>query len=116
VPANFGLCRYPGSLQVTDEHGNPKRIRTGLAGWRWSSFCKTQYASNPECGGGENFLRCHLSVVRLLDQAKTLSILADVSDEGDYWEKRDVKALVEEVGEWNTMLAAFAGRMKDLTG
>ena len=62
-PANIGLCRYPGSVEVRDG----KRRRTGLSGWSWHSFCKTQYASDPSCGGVENFLRCHLSVVRLLD-------------------------------------------------
>ena len=40
---------------------------TKLKGWRWHSFCKTQYASDPRCGGVENFLRCHLCVVKLLD-------------------------------------------------
>lgn len=57
-PANFGLCRYPGTITVADPR-NPQRlqsIRTQRSGWRWSSFCKTQYASNPECGGVEHFL------------------------------------------------------------
>lgn len=111
-PANIGLCRYPGVIEV--EEG--KRRRTGLAGWSWQSFCKTQYASDPNCGGVENFLRCHLSVVRLLDHAKSLGVLADVSDEGEYWDKRDVKALAEEVGEWNVHLAGFAGGLRDLLG
>lgn len=56
--ANFGLCRYPGFVEL-----NGRRIRTGLSGWCWHSFCKTQYASNSECGGVENFLRCHLTVI-----------------------------------------------------
>ena len=87
-----------------------------MEGWRWGSFCKTQYASNPECGGVENFLRCHLLVVRMLDHAKELGILADVSDEGDYWSKRDLPALAKEVGEWNEMIAAGAGKLKDWFG
>jgi hypothetical protein len=101
--ANFGLCLYPGTIEV----GGVRR-RTGAKGWCWSSFCKTQYASNPECGGVENFLRCHLSVMALLDQAKALGVLAKVNDEGDYFEKRDVEALAKEVGEWNEMIAAGA--------
>jgi hypothetical protein len=52
----------------------------------------------------------------MLDHAKQLGILASVSDEGDYWEKRDVKALAQEVGEWNEMIAAQAGQLKDLLG
>jgi len=94
-PANVGLCRFPATVMFRGE-----RIRTKLSGWRWSSFCKTQYASGL---GIENFLRCHLSIVRLLDHAQELGLLAGVSDESDYFEKRDVAALVRCVGEWNAM-------------
>jgi len=116
--ANFGLCRYPALIEVTDSTSphRTKRIRTGLSGWRWSSFCKTQYASNPKCGGVENFLRCHLAVIRMLDHAKTLGILEEACDEGDFWQNRDVRALVKQVGNWNEISAAFAGELKDLLG
>ena len=109
-PANFGLCRYPAEIEAR-ERGV---IKTKLGGWRWQSFCKTQYASNPDCGGVPNFLRCHLSVVALLDKAKELGCLADVSDEGGFWEKRDLPALLQEIGSWNEMIAAFGGKLKDL--
>lgn len=116
-PANFGLCRYPGQIEVPlDDPRQRKVVRTGLAGWSWSSFCKTQYASNPEHGGVEHFLRCHLVVIRLLDHARELGLVADVSDEGGFWEKRDVEALGREVGNWNTMIAGWAGRLKDALG
>ena len=60
-----------------------------MAGWRWGSFCKTQYASNPACGGVENFLRCHLVVVRLLDFLRATGLVAvEAHDEGGYWEHR----------------------------
>ena len=111
-PANFGLCQFPATIEV-EENGVKRRLRTGAKGWCWRSFCKTQYASNVSV---EHFLRCHLSVTAMLDHAKTLGVLADVSDEGDYWQKRDVKALAEEVGQWNEMIAAGAGRLKDLIG
>ena len=123
--ANFGLCRYPPFLDLEEQERyvygkgfvrTRRKMRTGLTGWRWSSFCKTQYASNPDCGGAQNFLRCHLAVIKVLDQAKSLGILDEVSDEGDFWEKRDIRALTEEVGEWNEMIAAFAGQMKDVFG
>ena len=39
-----------------------------------------------------------------------------VSDEGEFWEKRDVKALAKEVGEWNEDMAALVGQLKDLFG
>ena len=116
--ANFGLCRYPAHIEVADP-GWPHRkrkLRTGLSGWTWSSFCKTQYASNAACGGVENFLRCHLAVIKVLDHAKSLGILEEVSDEGDFWQDRDVRALAQQVGEWNEMLASFAGELKDLLG
>lgn len=109
--ANFGLCRYP----ATTVHRG-KRIKTGLTGWSWHSFCKTQYASDPKCGGLENFIRCHLLVIAMLDKAKELGVLEKVSDEGRFWERRDVKALVEEIGSWNNMIAAFAGKLKDALG
>jgi len=119
-PANFGLCRYPAYLEVDDQRvgflPRKRRVRTGLTGWCWSSFCKTQYASNPECGGVPNFLRCHLGVIALLDFAKSLGMVEHVSDEGNYWEARDVEALAKEVGSWNEMIAGFAGQLKDALG
>jgi len=110
--ANFGLCQYPRFLCV-ERHGRKRNIPTKLPGWSWRSFCKTQYASNPECGGVQNFLRCHLLVVAMLDRAKELGLLEEVSDEGGYWEKRDAEALAKAVGEWNGFIAAFAGQLKD---
>ena len=119
-PANFGLCRYPAFIEVDDRRPGhslqKRRLKTGLTGWCWSSFCKTQYASNPACGGVQNFLRCHLSVIALLDFAKSLGIIEGVSDEGNYWEARDVEALAREVGSWNEMIAGFAGQLKDALG
>ena len=115
--ANFGLCRYPGVLDITDPRtGLARKLRTELEGWCWSSFCKTQYASGAQHGGVQNFLRCHLLVIRMLDFAKELGILASVSDEGEFWEKRDMKALAQEVGEWNEHIAGLAGKLKDMFG
>ena len=116
-PANFGLCKYPAFIEVeVPGTGRKRRIRTKLSGWSWSSFCKTQYASNPECGGTENFLRCHLAVVKMLDHANAIGILADVSDEGDFWTNRDMKSLAQEAGQWNVSMAGFVGQLKDLFG
>ncbi len=110
--ASFGLCQFPRTIA-----GNKgKRIRTGYQCWTWRSFCKTQYASNPACGGLRNFLRCHLSLIRLLDAAIQLGITTEVHDEGRFWQNRDVEALAREVGEWNEMLAGLAGEFKDLLG
>ena len=63
-----------------------------------------------------NFLQCHLTVIAMLDKAKELGCLAEVNDEGGFWEKRDLKALVQEIGSWNEMIAAVGGKLKDLLG
>jgi hypothetical protein len=84
--------------------------------WTASGFCKTQYASNPDCGGVANFLKCHMLVIKVMDIAKELGFTVEVSDEGNYWEARDVKKLAEEVGEWNTMIAGLAGALTDAFG
>ena len=109
--SNFGLCKFPAVVET--EGGS---VKTKLSGWRWSSFCKTQYSSDPNCGGVPNFLQCHLTVIAMLDKAKELGCLAEVNDEGDFWQKRDIKGLVQEIGSWNEMLAAFGGNLKDLLG
>jgi hypothetical protein len=41
-PANFGLCRYPATINVPDPD-DPQRCRilgTGFSGWSWSSFAR----------------------------------------------------------------------------
>ena len=109
--SNFGLGQFPAVVQT--EQGP---VKTKLSGWRWSSHCKTQYASDPRCGGVANFLQCHLAVIAMLDKAKELGCLKEVSDEGDFWKKRDLKALVQEIGSLNEMIAALGGKLKDLVG
>jgi hypothetical protein len=115
-----------------------RRVPTKLAGWRWRSFCKTQYASDPKCGGIPNFLRCHISVITLLDRmAKLPGLKTTVDDEGKYgpslysddWQEAyaagrkptyrrhkgqyNPAALAKEVGEWNEMIAGMSGAISD---
>jgi hypothetical protein len=119
-----------------DEKFQEKRkVKTKLgSGWHYSSFCKTQYASSQAEGGMPNFIRCHRCVIHLLDRIAELpGIKVEVNDEGKYgrsyytddwrvekpvytWHegKYDVKALVEEVGEWNEMLAVMSGAINDV--
>ena len=115
-PANIGLALYPETIAVAQ--GSPtRRARTNLTGWHWKTFCKTQYASNPEYGGVTNFVRCHLSVIGLLDAIKHRQLATvEVRDESNYWIHRDPRQLAEVVGEWNAMVAAVAGQFKDATG
>ena len=70
-------------------------------------FCKTQYASNPEYGGLENFIKCHLLIVKMLDAANELGIVNDVSDEGGYWDKRNLQGLTSTINQYNIMMAGF---------
>jgi hypothetical protein len=94
-PANFGF-------------------RQQSTGWRWQSFCKTQYASDPRCGGIVNFLRCHISIVKLLDFVKATGLATViVRDEGGYWEHRDMKKLAQEIVEWNELVAGLASEQRE---
>ncbi len=129
----------PSAACYMSDHYKKRQVATKLgAGWYWRSFCKTQYANDPECGGMKNFLQCHLCVIGLLDFARTLGLSVHVDDEGKYgpatysddWKEAyaagrkptytrhegrySVEALAEEVGEWDEMLAAWAGEFKDM--
>ncbi|QNN23344.1 hypothetical protein HED60_14010 [Planctomycetales bacterium ZRK34] len=110
--ASFGLCRFPSEADK-DMTGAERPIQTELDGWRWASFCKTQYASNPQYGGIEHFVKCHRRVLGVLDAARALGILESVDDEGEYWTDRDEQALREKVKRWNVSIAGFVGRIKD---
>jgi hypothetical protein len=110
--ANFGLCQFPSEIC----HPEFGKLTTKLKGWSWRSFCKTHYASDPRCGGLPNFLRCHLGVVALLDEAKRLGCLGKVSDEGEFWETRSLERLTKEVGEQSAMLASILGMLQDAVG
>jgi hypothetical protein len=123
---------HPG-WSAPEKFQQKRRIKTRLSGWRYSTFCKTQYASEY---GVPNFIRCHLSVIHLLDRIASLPTMkVEIDDEGKYgrsyytddpwaeervytWHdgKYDVKALVKEVGDWNEMVAATFGALKDAVG
>ena len=108
------LARYPETMTWFDRRHSRKprtrTIRTYLGGWRWGAFCKTQYASNH---GLTHFLRCHLLVVAVLDQAKQLGILHRVNDEGGYWKRRRLDVLTRELEGYNVMVGAFAKLLKE---
>ena len=71
--------------------------------WAWHSFCKTQYA--------EEFAKCHLLVIRILDECKRLGILKRVKDEGGYWKTRDIKVLGISINESTEMLQGLFGKL-----
>ena len=79
----------------------------------WSSFCKTQYANAPELGGWHNFQRAHLSVLAVLEHMQQIGFKVHVSDEGDFWQTRDLTVLAKCVGQYDAMIAGLAGVFKD---
>jgi len=79
----------------------------------WSSFCKTQYANAPELGGWPNFQRAHLSVVAVLEHMQQIGFRVHVSDEGDFWQTRDLAVLARNIGQYDAMIAGMAGVLKD---
>ena len=103
------LAAYPKTMIVEEDWGSGGAFPPTCPRGSGRGFCKTQYASNADCGGVPNFLRAHLSVCRLLDHAKKLGILADVSRRGPFFENRDIPALVNTVADWNEFIAAGVG-------
>lgn len=95
-PASFGLLRLGGG--------------DAPARWRWRCFCKTQYAS---AHGDDHLLRCHGSLVALLDAARQIGVEVTVSDETGYWESRDPRQLTAAVADMNRLVARFAGALTD---
>jgi len=113
-----------------------RMIRVHQPGWQLGSFCKTQYASDPTCGGIPNFLRCHVGMITLLDKIATIPTLkVKVDDEGHYggatytdtpyakervytWHEPtySVPTLLQQCDEYNTMIAALGGCLKDALG
>ena len=95
-PATFGVAR------LTDGDAP--------APWGWHCCCKTQYAS---ALGDDHLLRCHGSLVALLDHAGALGFEVTVRDETGYWGSRDPRQLVVAVAEMNRVVARFAGAVTD---
>ncbi|MFU8884499.1 MAG: hypothetical protein ACNA8O_03485 [Cyanobacteriota bacterium] len=85
----------------------------GSQQWQWYDFCKTQYASSPECGGLANLIRCHHRVLALLDLCEELSILASACDPSGYRDHRNLDQLVSCVNDANVFTAAAIGGLKD---
>lgn len=95
-----------GFLLRGDEAGSTRE-------WFWHACCKTQYASTVS---DAHLIKCHTSLVALLDHAVTVGVDVVVRDETHYWETRDEKRLLAEVGEMNRIVARLAGRFADILG
>ena len=135
-----GGCKRNGhnrwELPEDEKFQQKRKIKTGLgSGWRYSTFCKTQYASRCRVRRHPQFRP--LPPVRhpparpdrptaddegrdrRRGQVRAVSYYTDDpwAEERVYtWHdgKYDVKALVEEVGEWNEMIAATFGAINDM--
>lgn len=95
-PATFGFARLANRNAPSD--------------WHWQAWCKTQYAS---AVSDDHLVRCHTSLVRLLDAARESGVHVEVHDETEYWASRDPQLLVEKVREMNRIIARFAGKLND---
>ncbi|MBC8345998.1 MAG: hypothetical protein ISR89_04240 [Candidatus Marinimicrobia bacterium] len=73
--------------------------------WEGSGFCKTQYAVK--------FIETHCLVVEWLSLLRKNGIATEVFDEGEYWETRDVSALLKVYERYNKMMAAFSDGLED---
>lgn len=91
------LAKYPAKVGVTYSVGRSirpqlrrKMVPTHLGAWQGSDFCKTQYAANDRYGGLLNFLACHLSVIKVLEECQRAGFVVQVHDELGLWEHRDI--------------------------
>jgi hypothetical protein len=105
-PSCIGLASWNEALEG---EGEPTRTTH----WRWSSFCKTQYACLPERGGVSHFLEAHTRLIRLLDYAASIGCSVRVEDEGRYWTTRDQEVLLRSLQEHNEIVAAVVGAVGD---
>ena len=76
--------------------------------WICSSFCKTQYATE--------FVKCHLLVITLFDMFKKEGFEVEISDEGNYWETRDLKVLAKNINDYTALISGIAESMKNNFG
>ena len=119
VPDAVGFAIMPGEGAESATFGlawvPPENEECGLLHdapcvWHWHSWCKTQYAANL---GDDHLIRCHTSLVALLDKASQLGFRVVVRDEGHYWETRDTDVLLAEVRKMNQLVAGLAGALHD---
>lgn len=77
--------------------------------WKARAFTKTHYA--------KDFVTAHMSICAIFDFLKKCEKLTvEIKDEGGYWEKRDPRALVKELEEWNEGMIKMATSFKKVLG
>mgnify|MGYP000400550557 CR=1 FL=1 len=112
-PLLIGLARYPAVVEHT-VGGDSVPFETGLGtGWHWEGFAKTQYASLPEHGGDDHFVKVHTGFVKILDRIQLDLPDIKVTDESGYADHRDETRLRKEIRRWNGLVAGVAGQLRD---
>lgn len=101
----FGVARHP-------EEDSRAHAETG-GKWDGSGFSKTLYSAHPSVGGVPHFMKCHLGLVLALDEARRIGFEATVSDDGGYWESRDVTLLLAKLHEAERRVAKIVGPLTD---
>src|SRR5437867_3020799 len=97
--------------------GDPVEFPTRRRGYySWHSFCKTQYAGNPNLGGEANFLKAHLSLIELLDQIQAAGVSVRIRDDSRYAKHRDVDRLLRSLRSWDAVVANIVGNVSDALG
>lgn len=74
--------------------------------WIGSTFTKTQYA--------KDFVKAHLSVIKILDFCNEIGILKDVFDEGGYWDTRDINVLGDNINMSTIALEKLAEALRNV--
>ena len=120
--ATIALVHYPKTIFVKnpawmwnqDTQTEFVEVKTGFTGWSWSSFCKTQYANRY---GIANFLRTHVGLIAFLDYMKRFTPLeVEISDEGEFYSKRNIQELAIEIQKWDDRLKGLLDTFSDFPG
>ena len=74
--------------------------------FKGKAFCKDQYA--------EDFIKCHLLIISILDICNAEGILKKVEDEGCFWESRDISVLAENINASTALLEQFNKILKQI--
>jgi len=107
--ATLGLCKYPSLVPF-----RAGSVSTGVEyPWQLKGFCKTQYAGEH---GWEHFLNCHRQIISLLDFWQQLGVAVEVTDEGEYWQTRSEEKLRNKLQQYDGLVAAVGGMLKDMPG
>jgi hypothetical protein len=108
--AFFGLCQYPrrAPFVLRGKRGFTPTDYKG--GWLFKGSCKTQYANEH---GWPHFLRCHKTIISILEFWQKLGVTVETNDEGGYWASRSEEQLKERLRQYDGLVAMMAGAFKD---